>query len=148
MHDLTLAGQYADRMLLLSSGGAVATGTPAEVLREDTIAEHYNARVRARRRRRGQHRRRADTGPARRRRAEPAVTLTFVTGGARSGKSGYAVRLAEAAGTRVALIATAEARDGEMRERIAKHRAERPANWRTVEEPTALAGGPDCPGRR
>jgi iron complex transport system ATP-binding protein len=46
MHDLTLAGQYADRMLLLSSGRAVATGTPAEVLREDTIAEHYNARVR------------------------------------------------------------------------------------------------------
>jgi iron complex transport system ATP-binding protein len=46
MHDLTLAGQYADHMLLLSSGRAVATGTPAEVLREDTIAEHYNARVR------------------------------------------------------------------------------------------------------
>jgi iron complex transport system ATP-binding protein len=46
MHDLTLAGQYADRMLLLSSGRAVAIGTPAEVLREDTIAEHYNARVR------------------------------------------------------------------------------------------------------
>ncbi|MDX6618626.1 MAG: cobalamin transport system ATP-binding protein, partial [Gaiellales bacterium] len=39
-------GQYADRMVLLSSGRAVATGTPAEVLREDTIAEHYNARVR------------------------------------------------------------------------------------------------------
>jgi adenosylcobinamide kinase / adenosylcobinamide-phosphate guanylyltransferase len=67
------------------------------------------------------------------------VTLTFVTGGARSGKSGYALGLAAAAGTRVALIATAEARDGEMRERIAKHRAERPAAWRTVEEPIALA---------
>ena len=46
MHDLTLAGQYADRMVLLSSGRAVAVGSPAEVLREDTIAEHYNARVR------------------------------------------------------------------------------------------------------
>jgi iron complex transport system ATP-binding protein len=46
MHDLTLAGQYADRMLLLSSGRAVASGTPAEVLRAETIAEHYNARVR------------------------------------------------------------------------------------------------------
>jgi adenosylcobinamide kinase/adenosylcobinamide-phosphate guanylyltransferase len=67
------------------------------------------------------------------------VTLTFVTGGARSGKSSYALRLAEAAGTRVAMIATAEARDGEMRERIAKHRAERPAGWRTIEEPIALA---------
>jgi adenosylcobinamide kinase/adenosylcobinamide-phosphate guanylyltransferase len=67
------------------------------------------------------------------------VTLTFVTGGARSGKSSYALRLAEAAGTRVVMIATAEARDGEMRERIAKHRAERPVAWRTVEEPIALA---------
>jgi cobalamin transport system ATP-binding protein len=46
MHDLTMAGQYADSMLLLSSGRAVAGGTPAEVLREATIAEHYNARVR------------------------------------------------------------------------------------------------------
>ena len=46
MHDLTLAGQYADSMLLLSAGRAVAAGTPAEVLRADTIAEHYNARVR------------------------------------------------------------------------------------------------------
>ena len=46
------------------------------------------------------------------------MTLTFVTGGARSGKSGYALRLAAAAGTPVALIATAEARDDEMRERI------------------------------
>ena len=46
MHDLTLAGQYADGMLLLSAGRAVAAGTPAEVLRADTIAEHYNARVR------------------------------------------------------------------------------------------------------
>lgn len=68
------------------------------------------------------------------------MTLTFVTGGARSGKSGYAVRLAAAAGTRVALIATAEARDGEMRERIAAHRAERPAGWRTIEEPRDLSG--------
>ena len=67
------------------------------------------------------------------------MTLTFVTGGARSGKSSYAVSLAEAAGTRVALIATAEARDDEMHERIAAHRAERPATWRTVEEPIALA---------
>jgi adenosylcobinamide kinase/adenosylcobinamide-phosphate guanylyltransferase len=67
------------------------------------------------------------------------VTLTFVTGGARSGKSSYALRLAAAAGTRVAMIATAEARDDEMRARIAKHRGERPGTWRTVEEPIALA---------
>ena len=68
------------------------------------------------------------------------MTLTFVTGGARSGKSGYALRLAAEAGTPVALIATAEARDDEMRERIEAHRRERPGGWRTVEEPLDLAG--------
>jgi adenosyl cobinamide kinase/adenosyl cobinamide phosphate guanylyltransferase len=68
------------------------------------------------------------------------VTLTFVTGGARSGKSGLALRMAAAAGTAVAMIATAEARDAEMADRIAAHRRERPASWRTVEEPLDLAG--------
>jgi adenosyl cobinamide kinase/adenosyl cobinamide phosphate guanylyltransferase len=68
------------------------------------------------------------------------VTLTFITGGARSGKSSHALRLAGAAGTAVALIATAEARDAEMLERIAAHRRERPDSWRTVEEPLDLAG--------
>jgi adenosylcobinamide kinase/adenosylcobinamide-phosphate guanylyltransferase len=67
------------------------------------------------------------------------MALTFVTGGARSGKSGYALGLAAAAGTPVALIATAEARDDEMRERIEAHRRERPAGWRTIEEPLDLA---------
>jgi adenosylcobinamide kinase/adenosylcobinamide-phosphate guanylyltransferase len=68
------------------------------------------------------------------------VTLTFVTGGARSGKSSQALRLAAAAGAPVVMIATAEARDAEMLERIAAHRRERPASWRTVEEPLDLAG--------
>jgi adenosyl cobinamide kinase/adenosyl cobinamide phosphate guanylyltransferase len=68
------------------------------------------------------------------------TSLTFVTGGARSGKSSYALRLATAAGAPVVLIATAEARDDEMRERIEAHRRERPAGWRTVEEPLDLAG--------
>jgi adenosylcobinamide kinase/adenosylcobinamide-phosphate guanylyltransferase len=68
------------------------------------------------------------------------VTLTFVTGGARSGKSRYALRAAAASGQPVVMIATAEARDDEMRERIEAHRRERPAGWRTVEEPLDLAG--------
>jgi adenosyl cobinamide kinase/adenosyl cobinamide phosphate guanylyltransferase len=68
------------------------------------------------------------------------VTLTFVTGGARSGKSRYALRLAAASGAAVVVIATAEARDDEMSERISAHRRERPAGWRTVEEPLELAG--------
>ena len=46
MHDLTLAGQYASRLLLLSGGRIVAHGAPAEVLTEPLIAEHYGATVR------------------------------------------------------------------------------------------------------
>ena len=64
--------------------------------------------------------------------------VTLVLGGVRSGKSRYAQDLA-ALGKRVAMIATAEARDDDMRQRIARHREERPAGWSTVEEPLALA---------
>ena len=46
MHDLTLAGQYASRLLLLSGGRVVAEGGAEEVLTEPLIAEHYGARVR------------------------------------------------------------------------------------------------------
>ena len=46
MHDLTLAGQYADHLLLLANGRRVAVGTPGEVLTEPIISEHYGASVR------------------------------------------------------------------------------------------------------
>ncbi len=46
MHDLTLAGQYADQMLLLADGEVAAFGTPAEVLTEATLSKHYRATVR------------------------------------------------------------------------------------------------------
>jgi adenosylcobinamide kinase/adenosylcobinamide-phosphate guanylyltransferase len=64
-------------------------------------------------------------------------SLTLIIGGARSGKSRAAQELAArlAAGRPVAYIATAEAGDDEMRERIARHRQSRPANWMTIEEP-------------
>ena len=65
--------------------------------------------------------------------------IELVIGGARSGKSGYAERQALAAGLRVTYLATAQALDAEMAERIAHHRARRPALWRSVEEPVALA---------
>jgi len=66
--------------------------------------------------------------------------LIFILGGARSGKSAYAQRLAEElGGARVAYVATAEAGDEEMRARIETHRADRPAGWYTVEAPR-LAG--------
>ncbi len=46
MHDLTLAGQYAERLLFLDSGRAVTCGRPADVLTEAFLARHYGARVR------------------------------------------------------------------------------------------------------
>ena len=67
------------------------------------------------------------------------MRLTFVTGGARSGKSSYALRLATSSGKPCVMIATAEARDDEMAERIAAHRRERPAEWRTIEQTRDLA---------
>jgi iron complex transport system ATP-binding protein len=46
MHELSIAGEYADRMVLLSRGRVEAVGTPAQVLTEDALARHYGARVR------------------------------------------------------------------------------------------------------
>jgi adenosylcobinamide kinase / adenosylcobinamide-phosphate guanylyltransferase len=66
--------------------------------------------------------------------------LVLILGGARSGKSAFAERLALRSGRSVAFIATATAGDEEMRERIARHRAARPATWHTIEEPLDLAG--------
>jgi adenosylcobinamide kinase / adenosylcobinamide-phosphate guanylyltransferase len=71
------------------------------------------------------------------------MSLVFLLGGARSGKSALAVRLAERSGLPVTFVATAEARDEEMAERIAHHRAARPAGWTTIEEPVDLLGALD-----
>ncbi|GAW91530.1 bifunctional adenosylcobinamide kinase/adenosylcobinamide-phosphate guanylyltransferase [Calderihabitans maritimus] len=65
--------------------------------------------------------------------------LIFVTGGARSGKSSYAERMAAELGEKVVYLATAQARDEEMKRRIATHKARRPAHWVTIEEPLAVA---------
>ncbi|WP_407571157.1 bifunctional adenosylcobinamide kinase/adenosylcobinamide-phosphate guanylyltransferase [Deinococcus altitudinis] len=65
--------------------------------------------------------------------------LIYVTGGARSGKSSFAERrAAELGGERVTYLATAQAFDAEMTERIGRHRRERPASWRTLEEPLSV----------
>jgi adenosylcobinamide kinase / adenosylcobinamide-phosphate guanylyltransferase len=70
--------------------------------------------------------------------------LTLILGGARSGKSRLAQRLAAQAG-RVSYVATARAdTDPEMAARIERHRADRPASWRTIEEPLALASAVEC----
>lgn len=66
-------------------------------------------------------------------------SVTLVLGGVRSGKSRYAQQLAQRS-SRVTFVATAEVRDDdEMRAKIERHRAERPADWVTIEEPLRLS---------
>lgn len=72
--------------------------------------------------------------------APPHRKSVFVMGGARSGKSAFALKLAESIGGKRIYVATAEALDGEMEERIGRHRKERGASWETVEEPLDIAG--------
>lgn len=68
--------------------------------------------------------------------------LIFVTGGVRSGKSSLALKIAEEHGGETLFLATARVADEEMMERIKRHRAERPAHWRTVEATRGALG--DC----
>ncbi len=64
--------------------------------------------------------------------------IIFVTGGARSGKSSYAERLAAVPAQPVTYLATAQAFDEEMEARIGRHRSGRPLGWVTVEEPLGV----------
>ena len=68
----------------------------------------------------------------------PNHTSTLILGGARSGKSAYALHLARGKRRRVAFVATAEPLDRDMAVRIERHRRERPSSWLTVEEPVEL----------
>jgi adenosylcobinamide kinase/adenosylcobinamide-phosphate guanylyltransferase len=71
--------------------------------------------------------------------------LTFIVGGARSGKSAHAERVAAASGLPVTYIATARmSGDAEFADRIAHHRVRRPTHWDLVEAPLDLAGALDA----
>jgi len=65
--------------------------------------------------------------------------LQLILGGARSGKSRLAEKLATDSHLQVTYIATSQPLDGEMNERVAHHRARRPAEWALIEEPLELA---------
>jgi adenosylcobinamide kinase/adenosylcobinamide-phosphate guanylyltransferase len=69
---------------------------------------------------------------------EGANVLTFILGGARSGKSRRAQTLAEAHDGKLLFVATAQPFDDEMRDRIARHQEDRDKRWQTVESPIAL----------
>ncbi|SOQ01687.1 bifunctional adenosylcobinamide kinase/adenosylcobinamide-phosphate guanylyltransferase [Pseudomonas syringae] len=76
--------------------------------------------------------------------------LRLILGGARSGKSRLAEKLAADSALKVTYIATSQPLDGEMNQRVASHRARRPEHWGLVEEPIELArvlrekAAPDC----
>ncbi len=70
---------------------------------------------------------------------DESAPLILLLGGARAGKSSHALRLASAhqrsSEAKVCFIATAQALDEDMKERIARHQKERPGEWQTIEEP-------------
>ncbi len=63
----------------------------------------------------------------------------LILGGARSGKSAFAESVAARRGASVTVLATAQAFDHDMAQRIAAHRASRPSEWSTIEEPLEIA---------
>ena len=71
-------------------------------------------------------------------RSNPSITL--ITGGAKCGKSRYALSLCESMPGEKVFLATAESKDSEMAERIRRHQEERGSHWRTVEEPLDVVG--------
>ena len=135
MHDLTLAGQYGRRVVLMDQGRVVADASPSEVLRPVRLADVYGARVEVLQR---------DTGPAvlpvpadttPSGSPDPLPRRTLVLGGARSGKSRHAQRLL-ADCPQVLYVAPGpvpDDTDSDWAARVAAHRRSRPEGWSTLE---------------
>lgn len=146
LHDLNLAAQYCDSLILMKDGQIFSRGIPDQVITVENIWQVYGSRVML------------TKHPAN---SRPHVILTpgsealgektkevksmgkgkfvLITGGVRSGKSRLAEEMtrnlaAEANNGRVVYVATAEAGDDEMRRRIEKHQQDRPKDWTTIEE--------------
>ncbi|MFA4888151.1 MAG: bifunctional adenosylcobinamide kinase/adenosylcobinamide-phosphate guanylyltransferase [Candidatus Omnitrophota bacterium] len=66
--------------------------------------------------------------------------ITFILGGARSGKSSFATKLAKDNYGKIAFIATCQGLDSEIKKRIRRHKKSRPKHWQTFEEPKQLFG--------
>ncbi|MBN1365209.1 MAG: bifunctional adenosylcobinamide kinase/adenosylcobinamide-phosphate guanylyltransferase [Syntrophaceae bacterium] len=75
----------------------------------------------------------------------PQDGMTLILGGARSGKSSFAEKIARETEKPVLFIATAAASDEEMAERISNHQASRPATWKTVELPRSIGSNLTAP---
>ena len=127
MHDLTLAGQYGRRVVLLDGGRVVADGSPEDVLKPTRLTEVYAARVEV------LHR---DAGPAvLPLRVRLPGSRTLILGGARSGKSRHAQQLL-APRAEVLCVAPGPVPDGadaDWAARVAAHQRSRPATWTTLE---------------
>ena len=78
---------------------------------------------------------------------QPAPRILLVLGGARSGKSAFAERLVRGSGHQPVIIATAEAGDAEMAQRIARHRRIRGPGWIVLEETLNLTGALETASR-
>lgn len=67
------------------------------------------------------------------------MSTHLILGGARSGKSGYAEKMADESGMEVVYVATAQVYDDEFGQRVKNHKARRPQHWQTIEAPYHLA---------
>ena len=163
-HDLSLASMYCDEILMMTEGEARYSGTPEEVLTQENVGSLYGDKVVVTDHPvhstplvaprscallnkdnepgyvTGIENKPCEAGElGKSDRPDKSGRLTLITGGARSGKSSFAERMAAEAGTKVMYVATCEPMDEEMRARVSRHRERRPKSWITVEEPLDVA---------